>query len=252
MCWNICYGNRLGYSSINTVRSALSALLSLGYTYSLGEYRLMKGVFNQRPALPRYQHIWDVNSVLEYLALLNPVNVLSFYTLTLKCVMLLCLLSGQRVQTLQQICLKDCAVTDGVLRIKHSSILKTTKPGNHLDDIVLPAYTNDNCLCIINTFSEYVNRTKELRQRGSKRLLLNDKEFCFSLIGLNSIFSTLPQSRYTSRAVSTPRVRYVGLVSIFVYCLFGASTLSDQRRDFISSRPIKLQRKVKIFKNLKI
>jgi hypothetical protein len=45
-------------------------------------------------------------------------------------------------------------------------------------------------------------------------LLLNDKEFCFSLIGLNSIFSTLPRSEYTSREV------YSGL-SIFVYCLFG-------------------------------
>ena len=40
-------------------------------------------------------------------------------------------------------------------------------------------------------------------------LSLNDKEFCFSLIGLNRIFSTLPQSEYTSRAVSTPRVRYI-------------------------------------------
>jgi hypothetical protein len=40
-------------------------------------------------------------------------------------------------------------------------------------------------------------------------ILLNDKEFCFSLIGLNSIFSTLPQSEYTSRAVSTPGVRYI-------------------------------------------
>ena len=78
-----------------------------------------------------------------------------------------------RVQTLQQICLEDCAVTDGVLRIKHSSILKTTKPENHVDDIALPVYKNDNCLCIINTFSEYVNRTKELRQRGCKRLLIS-------------------------------------------------------------------------------
>jgi hypothetical protein len=119
------YGNTLGYSSINTVRSALSALLSLGYKDSLGEHplikRFMKGVFNQRPALPRYQHIWDVNIVLEYLASLSPVNVLSFYTLTLNFITLLCLLSGQRVQTLQQICLEDCAVTDGVLRIKHSN-----------------------------------------------------------------------------------------------------------------------------------
>ena len=89
--------------------------------------------------------------------------------------------------------------------------------------------------------------------------LLNDKEFCFSLIGLNSIFSTLPQSEHTSRAVSIPRVQWVhlawgifGLVSIFVYCLFGVSTLSNQRRDFISSRPIKLLKKVKIFKIFKI
>ena len=41
--------------------------------------------------------------------------------------------------------------------------------------------------------------------------LLNDKEFCFSLIGLNSIFSTLPQSEYTSRAVSIPRIQWVCL-----------------------------------------
>jgi hypothetical protein len=44
---------------------------------------------------------------------------------------------------------------------------------------------------------------------GNSCILLNDNEFCFSLIGLNSIFSTLSQSEYTSRAVSTPRVRYI-------------------------------------------
>jgi hypothetical protein len=32
---------------------------------------------------------------------------------------------------------------------------------------------------------------------------------CRPYIGLNSIFSTLPQSEYTSRAVSTPRVKYI-------------------------------------------
>ena len=39
-----------------------------------------------------------------------------------------------------------------------------------------------------------------------------------------------------------------GHVSIFVYCLFGVSTLSNQRRNFISSRPIKLLKQIKIFK----
>jgi hypothetical protein len=68
----------------------------------------------------------------------------------------------------------------------------------------------------------------------------------WKLIGLNSILSTLPQSEYTSRAVSTPRVRYIRACVYFFYCLFGVSTLSNQRQDFISSRPIKLQEKVKI------
>ena len=40
-------------------------------------------------------------------------------------------------------------------------------------------------------------------------VLLNGKEFCFSLIGLNIIFSTLPQSEYTSCAVSIPRMQWV-------------------------------------------
>ena len=92
-------------------------------------------------------------------------------------------------------------------------------------------------------------------------ILLNDKEFCFLLIGLNSIFSTLPQNEYTSRAVSIPHVQWVYLacseytsrevysgLSIFVYFLFGVSTLSNQRRDFISSRPIKWKKRSKFSK----
>ena len=29
--------------------------------------RLMKGIQNSRPAMPRYQHCWDVNKVLDYI-----------------------------------------------------------------------------------------------------------------------------------------------------------------------------------------
>ena len=73
-------------------------------------------------------------------------------------------------------------------------------------------------------------------------LLLNNKEFRFFLIGLNSIFSTVT-SEWVHLAWGT-----FGFVSIFVYCLFDVSTLSNQRRDFISSRPIKLQKRSNISK----
>jgi hypothetical protein len=49
--------------------------------------------------------------------------------------------------------------------------------------------------------------------------LLNDKEFCFSLIGLNSLFSTLPQSEYTSREVYSGLCLFLSIVySVFQRC----------------------------------
>ena len=49
--------------------------------------------------------------------------------------------------------------------------------------------------------------------------LLNDKEFCFSLIGLNSIFSILLQSEYTSREVYSGLCLFLSIVySVFQRC----------------------------------
>jgi hypothetical protein len=52
-------------------------------------------------------------------------------------------------------------------------------------------------------------------------ITLNDKEFCFSLIGLNNIFSTLPQtqSEYTSREVYSGMCLFLSIVySVFQRC----------------------------------
>jgi hypothetical protein len=139
--------------------------------------------------------------------------------------------------------------------------------------VIFSVHSPTSGYCVLSHIPMVWRHVKVVRQRTSRaasrhsfittlqHLLSNDKKFCFSLIGLNSIFSTLPQSEYTSRAVSIPRVQWVylacsseytsravsiprvqwvhlawgifGLVSIFVYCLSGVSTLSKQRRDFI-------------------
>ena len=61
----------LGYSALNTARSALSAILPLFNGIKFGEHplvgRFLKGVYEQRPALPRYKAIWNVGEVLNYL-----------------------------------------------------------------------------------------------------------------------------------------------------------------------------------------
>ena len=55
------------------------------------------------------------------------------------------------------------------------------------------------------------------------------------LIGLNRIFSTLPQSEYTSSEVYSGLCLFLSIV----YSVFQRCPTRDQRRDFISSRPIK-------------
>jgi hypothetical protein len=54
---------------------------------------------------------------------------------------------------------------------------------------------------------------------GLYLLLLNNKEFRFFLLGLNSIFSTLSQSEYTSREVYSGLCLYLSIVySLFQRC----------------------------------
>jgi hypothetical protein len=61
--------------------------------------RFMRGVFQLRPALPRYTETWNV-SVIKYLSNMEPTAELKMENLTTKLTMLLALLSGHRTQTL--------------------------------------------------------------------------------------------------------------------------------------------------------
>jgi hypothetical protein len=65
--------------------------------------RYMKGVFQLRPALPRYSDIWDVNVVLTYLKTFTEAALLSIKDLTIKLNILLFLTTGQRGQTIHKI-----------------------------------------------------------------------------------------------------------------------------------------------------
>ena len=89
-----------GYSAMNTFRSALSQVLHRPTGVSFGELptvkKFLKGVFQEKPTLPRYSVTWDPAILLSYLKALSPVNELTLKMLTHKTVALLGLLSAQR------------------------------------------------------------------------------------------------------------------------------------------------------------
>ncbi|XP_055955526.1 uncharacterized protein LOC130010303 [Patella vulgata] len=157
----------LKYSALNTARSALSSTIVLhDSVFSVGQHplvsRFLKGVFEQRPALPRYNHVWNVETVLNFLEKLSPLVSLTLSQLTIKLVTLLCLLSGQRCQSLHSLNMNDFIWEPEGVTIPITSVIKQSKPNRAQPVLVLPLYSNEN-LCVVRTLNEYISRTTNLR-----------------------------------------------------------------------------------------
>jgi hypothetical protein len=69
--------------------------------------RYLKGVFNQVKPVTKYNNIWPVEKVLDYLKGLWPLDNISRKELLLKLVMLIVLTTGQRCQTLTFLDISD-------------------------------------------------------------------------------------------------------------------------------------------------
>lgn len=166
----------LGYSSINTAKSAVVSLISTcsdsnTLASSVLLKKFMRGVFTARPALPKLQCTWDVSRVLRFLEKLSPPKALSLLWLSRKLAMLISLLSGHRGQSVHLLNLQDIDATESSLVIRFSSCLKQTRPGVHASEIVLPAYAKIG-LCVVRTYLEYIKRTSALRAGKVTRLFL--------------------------------------------------------------------------------
>ncbi|XP_062601222.1 uncharacterized protein LOC134262915 [Saccostrea cucullata] len=168
------FDQKLSYSAINTARSAVSSLLSLCGKENFGSHtlikRYLKGVFVKRPTLPKYTCTWDVSIVINYLKTLFPLSELSLKLLSCKTLMLLALLTGQRGQTLHLLTVDDVVVGNDHVEIRYSSLLKTSKPGKHVNNVKFPMYVEKE-LCIVRTLCDYLERTKFIRQ--DKKLFIS-------------------------------------------------------------------------------
>ena len=97
------YDDRASYGTIATARSMLSNVLPTQDGKSFGKYKdvtqLLKGVFKLRPQFPRYTEMYDPSVVLNYICSLPRNEELTLECLVKKLATMLCLLSGQRGQT---------------------------------------------------------------------------------------------------------------------------------------------------------
>ena len=158
----------VSYSTMGTARSAICTFLKLCGHMDINKFecvgRFMKGIFNERPALPKYNTIWDVKAVLDYL---QSIQNSTLFQLSCKVTMLFLLLSAQRCQTLHLIQLEDIVLSERQVIIHPNKVLKQTRPGAHLEPIILETYPKNEKLCIVKASHEYLHRTKDLRNSNA-------------------------------------------------------------------------------------
>lgn len=164
------------YSTINSAKSAITNVQSV-FGVERADHdtmlltRFMKGVFNQRPHLSKVQTTWDVSLVLKHLKALGIPVILDLFTLVSKLATLLLLLSGQRGQTIHLLQVQDVECTETHLILRPSSLLKTSRPGAHQPEVLLPAYS-DPSLCVVRLYREYMKRTRAMRDTKVTRVFL--------------------------------------------------------------------------------
>ena len=127
----------------------------------------MKGIFKLRPSLPRYMVTYDVNIVLNYLKSFPPIPAIQLKELTFKVTTLLCLLSGQRCQTIHALKLDFMHKEKDRIVFYIPTILKTTTPTFHTAPLEFLAYEEDHSVCIVRHLNYYISLTEPLREANT-------------------------------------------------------------------------------------
>lgn len=113
--------------------------------------------------MPKHGVTLDPDIVLRQLKKMSPVRRLSLQDLTFKLVALTALLSGQRLQSLHLLDIRNTTITKSACKFRIGDLIKTSRPGVHQQELTLPAYAPDRRLCVVTVINEYLQRTKALR-----------------------------------------------------------------------------------------
>ena len=136
----------------------------------------MRGAFNIAPPKPRYQDTWDPQIILTLLKRWTPAKTLCLKLLTFKVLLLILLVTGQRLQTVSLLDLDNMTVDKRKQQItfKVFELIKQSRPGYKNPLIVLNAFPEDVTLCVFTYLQMYITRTRPFRK--DSRLFISFKK----------------------------------------------------------------------------
>ena len=157
----------IGYSGINTAKSAISSLVGVVSNRDIGTHglikRFIKGIFIRKPSLPRYNVTWNVALVLKHLETVNS-HSCSLIDLSKKLAMLLALTNGQRVQSLRANDIRNMEMDMNYVKTRFGDLLKQSRPSFHLDELYIEAFKANYSLCVVGNILRYLEVTLPLRK----------------------------------------------------------------------------------------
>ena len=137
--------------------------------------RLLKGVFHERPPLPRYSSTWNVQVVLDYLESLGQNDTLSLKHLSWKTAMLLALTRPSRSADLAQLEISRRQYkTDGVLFFP-SGLAKQSRQGKVISEFFFPSFPTNASICPVHTLKAYEGSVANMRGNETKLFLATIK-----------------------------------------------------------------------------
>jgi hypothetical protein len=220
------FAKGLGYSALNTARSALSSIIDLQSDILFGSHPdvklYMKGVFNAHPPKPRYISTWNPTQVLTFLQSWYPAGQISIDKLVMKITMLIMLITGQRPQILSRLRVDSMKSTNDTFEFALNALdLKQSRPGYKPQTIVLKSFPTNPKLCIVKYLSAYLERTALFRKDIKQLFMTTTKPY--RVASANSISRWLKNvlreagidteqfSAGSSRAASTSAAKQAGL-----------------------------------------
>ena len=155
------------YRSLNAYRSAIASMHAPIEGVSIGQHplvsRLLKGAFQTRPPLPRYQGTWDVSTVLRHIGGHQLDQGLTLKLLSLRTVMLLALTRPSRLADLAKLSIKGYRNTPEGVIFTPAALAKQSRPGREISEFFFPKFRGNECLCPVRSLNLYVERTRTLR-----------------------------------------------------------------------------------------
>ena len=128
--------------------------------------RYMKRIFENNPALPKFQFTWNVSLLFNSFHNTKEIQALDTQKLTWKLVMLMTLISGgQRAHNIHNIRVSDIQILHNKVVIPILFLIKQTKPIKHIPPLYFQTYNKERKFFVVSHLTEYLKRTKSKRDQ---------------------------------------------------------------------------------------